>query len=935
MQSEPTIPNARAFVRSLNVLLKYARLYGLEHSRSAGQFDSAWSELRAAVNAAGPGGLLLGASGSQLLLDGVPLESSPAERNFADFLNASGVASIGFLPRVEREEFANLVKCFMESGPKAATLSDRLAIHFTNRSHSGIRVNEIRFVAEDSGFSDARVAATLTAKTLGADADRIQEWFRSPEKMIQLIAAAEGEHGGPGVPGTGGSGGTVPGSFYAGGSGAGTGAGTGTGSGTEPGGSGSGAGPFGAAAAFGAGTGGGGGGVSGLAGGIGQLEEAELHSLLRLLAQFGEAQSAKNPDLDPLSWRLKISALPQNAQVTLQQALATVAAQSPNAKMDESTMLRLAEDLAIRFAIDRFQRGEVKVNAVRQMLDRMGSELTTLRKLLKSREEKLAHAGMSVESHADVLDRQFWAAVPDSGKKTVLMSSEAWCIPPRNVQQYVEELMGRGESDAAGDILLHYASCVGNADAEARKKAAIGLGQLAELYSKAASQRLQDTISKIGVAMAAEKDTELQTLLSAAFVRLSQESAARRYYRAVQQALDSLADLEGSRPSWVQTLRPRIGVDNRIPEFIEEAMVAESMPDGLVGVLMRVPQSAAEHLAVRLARTSRRTERESVVHLAKAVGAPCVRYLKESLKNDAPAKAATVIGLLSRLDPAAVDELLPRRLRDGGRGFHDAVVRQLSTAGAPERGKLLSDSLEMFDVMIVPLALDEIGMCADGDTAAKLLRLAEGEILPQGPEYLRVKAIEALGRMRAPAAAGHLRRFVEERKTFGWVYPDEIRMAAAQALVKLDPAWIEEFLPQSGLDTRVFQLAPLDPIPERDFVRHRRYRRVRLPRNVPAVVTSAKGKYSSAISVLSLDGGLLSGELQLPVGTEATLKIPAGLRSISMQAVVRFVRSHQAGFEMVGMNLEDRAKLRRLLVSLGGNDVPGAASTAGGSLLED
>jgi hypothetical protein len=927
MQSEPTIPNARAFVRSLNVLLKYARLYGLEHSRSAGQFDSAWAELQAAVDAAGPGGLLLGASGSQLLLDGVPLESSPAERSFADFLNASGVASIGFLPRVEREEFSNLVKCFMETGPKAGTLSDRLAVYFANRSHSGIRVNEIRFVAEDSGFSDARLAAKLTAKTLGADADRIQEWFRSPEKMIQLIAAAEGEHGGPGLPGSGGGGGTGIGPFYAGG----TGTGTGTGSGTETG-TGFGSGNFGIA---GLGFGTGGGGVTGLAGGIGQLEEAELHSLLRLLAQFGEAQTAKSPQLDQSTWKQKLSALPQNAQVTLQQALATVAAQSPNAKMDESTMLRLAEDLAIRFAIDRFQRGEVKVNAVRQMLDRMASELTTLRKLLKSREEKMTHAGMSVESHADVLDRQFWAAVPDSGKKTVLMSPEAWCIPPRNVQQYVEELMGRGESDAAGDILLHYASCVGNSDAEARKKAAIGLGQLAELYSKAASQRLQDTLAKIGLAMAAEKDTELQTLLSAAFVRLSQESAARRYYRAVQQALDSLADLESSRPSWVQTLRPRVGVDNRLPEFIEEAMVAETMPDGLVGVLIRVPQGAAEHLALRLARTSRRTERESLVSLAKAVGAPCVRYLKESLKNDAPAKAATVIGLLSRLDPAAVDELLPRRLRDGGRGFHDAVVRQLSTAGAPERGKFLSDSLEMFDVMILPLALDEIGMCADGDTASKLLRLAAGEILPQGPDYLRVKAIEALGRMRAPAAAGHLRRFVEQRKTFGWEYPDEIRMAAAQALVKLDPAWIQAFLPESGLDTKVFQLAPLDAIPERDFVRHRRYRRVRLPRNVPALVTSAKGKYSSAISVLSLDGGLLSGELQLPVGSEATLKIPAGLRSISMQAVVRFVRSHQAGFEMVGMNLEDRAKLRRLLVSLGGNDTPSTGPAPGSRLLDD
>ncbi len=189
--------------------------------------------------------------------------------------------------------------------------------------------------------------------------------------------------------------------------------------------------------------------------------------------------------------------------------------------------------------------------------------------------------------------------------------------------------------------------------------------------------------------------------------------------------------------------------------------------------------------------------------------------------------------------------------------------------------------------------------------------------MPQAPDYLRVKAIEALGRMRAPAAAEHLRKFVESKKTFGWAYPDEIRMAAAQALAKLDPEWIQSFLPQSGLESEVLALAPLDPIPERDFVRHRRYRRVRLPKQVPATVTSARGKYSSAISVLSLDGGLLNGELQFPVGTETTVKIPAGLRSITMQAVVRFVRSQQAGFELVGMGLEDRAKLRRLLVSLG------------------
>ncbi len=933
MSTESTIPNARAFVRSLNVLFKYARLYGLEHARSAAQFEITWNELSEALRASSDASLLLGASGSQLLLDGVPLESTQAERSFADLLNSSGVASIAFYPTVEREEFANLVRAFMESNPKAGSLSDRLEFYFGKSSAGGIRVNEIRFVAEDAAFSEARVAAQLTAKTLGAEADRVQDWFRSPEKMIQLIAAAEGAHGGPGVgAGSGAGSGTGSGAGAGGGGTGGSGGDVGTGGvmaaaagGSSSAGSDVGAGSGTGTGAAGSGTGTGSGYLQGgIAGGSATpqpLSETEMQNLLRLLAQFGEATQGNNPQqLDPTVWQQKLASLPQNAQVTLRQALASVVAKTPSAKVDETMLLRLAEDLAIRFALDRFQRGEVRVNAVRQMLDKMGSELETLRKLLKAREDKMTAAGLSVESHADVLDRQFWAAVPESGKRAVLTSPEAWCIPPRNVQQYVEELMGRGESDAAADILLKYASCVRNKDAEARKKAAIGLGQLAELYSKAASQRLQDALAQIGHQLAAEKDAELQTLLSAAFVRLSQESASRRYYRAMQQALDSLADLEELRPTWAQSLRPRIGVENRIAEFIEEALTADAMPEGLVGVLMRVPQAAGEQLAVRLARAGRRSERESIVELAKTVGTGCSRHLREMLKSEPPAKAATIVGLLSRLDPGAVDDLLPQRLRHAGRGFHDAVVRQLSVAGAPERGQLLSNLIEKIDPMVLPLALDEIGMCGDPATAPKLLRLAEGDILPEGAEYLRVKAIEALGRMRAAAAAGHLRRFVEARKAFGWVYPEEIRTAAAQALVKLDPEWIQAFLPQSGLDAKVMALAPLDPIPDRDVVRHRRYRRIRLPRSVPAVITSPRGKYSSAISVLSLEGGLLSGDIQLAVGTEATLKIPAGLRSINMQAVVRFVRSHQAGFEMVGMGLEDRAKLRRLLVSLGGPD---------------
>ncbi len=915
MPSETTIPNARAFVRSLNVLLKFARLYGLEHVRSAAQFDSALEELSEAISAAGPTGLLLGATGSQLLLDGVPLETTPAERSFANLLSAAGIASICFGRGLERHEFALFIRAFMETGSKASGLAEKLS-EFSGKNSSGsIRVNEIRFVAEDSAYSEARVAAQLTVRTLGGDSDQIQEWFRSPEKMIQLIAAAEGAAH-PGGSGAGTESFAGPSGGGAAGPGGGAGKGTGTGAGNgAPSGGGS-FGFFGGLATSGTGSGSGAGAVS-------QeplpLSETEMHSLLRLLAQFGEATQGhgNTQNLDATAWQAKLAHLPQNAQVTLRQALAGVMATAPKAKLDGTTLVRLAEDLAIRFALERYQRGEVRVNAVRQLLDKMGQEVETLRKMLRAREDKMAKAGIAVESHADLLDRQFWAKVPESGKKQVLLSTEAWCIPPRNVQQFVEELLGRGESDAAGDILLHYAACVRNKDSEARRKAAIGLGQLAELYSRAASQRLQTALAEIGKQMQEEREQELQSLLSAAFVRLSQEAASRRYYRAMIQALDSLNLLEAVRPSWVQGLRPRLGIENRVSEFIDDAVNSDKVDASLTDVLRRVPQASSEQLAIRLSRTTRRNERERVVELAKAIGEPCAQPLRAALRSDPLSKAASVVGLLSRLDPMALGEYLPARLSEGQRSFQDAVVRQLAIAGAPERGRVLVSVLDLFDSLVMPFAVDEIGMCGDPETSDKLLKIVEGEALPGSSEFLRVKAIEALGRIRAPGTAERLRHFLEDRKTFGWAYPDEIRTAVAQALAKIDAEWLRAFIPKSGLDAAVLALAPLDPRPERDFVRHRRYRRVRLSHSVPAVVSSAQGKQSLSINVLSLDGGMVSGDMQLAVGTSATFRIPAGMRSINAQAVVRFVRSHQAGFEWVGMGLEDRAKLRRLLVSLG------------------
>ena len=117
---------ARAFVRSLNILLKFARLYEFGHVRTAAQFETAWKELRAALDEGGETGLLLGASGAQLLLDGVPLGAAAAEKSFAQLLTSSGIASIHFSPGTTQASFSRFAKGFPSGNAKPSSLAEQL-----------------------------------------------------------------------------------------------------------------------------------------------------------------------------------------------------------------------------------------------------------------------------------------------------------------------------------------------------------------------------------------------------------------------------------------------------------------------------------------------------------------------------------------------------------------------------------------------------------------------------------------------------------------------------------------------------------------------------------------------------------------------------------------------------------------------------------------
>jgi hypothetical protein len=510
-------------------------MYGFEHKRTEAQFEITWNELQQGLPAAGDGGFLLGVSDNKLLLDGIPLETGQTERSFGQLLSTAGLASLHFSKDVTVEDFTRLVRAFTVAGSKAQDVSKQIkeALNSAGKQ-STIKINEVKFVAADPLTGDISVAAQIAAQTLGPE---FKQWLNDPQKLLQLIAAAEGANAGGGQ-GQGGGGPVVPfGSLpnIPAGTATGQGAGSGSGTGTAP----------------------------AWEGGVVPLQEAEVVQAIRLLTRFGQVQG--DPNAGPEVLQKELTETDPNTRLNLQQLLGTLAAKATSERDDTPLLMKAAEHMAIRFALERYQKGEVKVNAVHQMMEHMSRQMDSLRQILKLQEEKMNKAGILVESHADILDRMFWAEVPESGKKTVLLSHEAPCVPPRNVRQFVEVLLDRDDKQATTEILNNYSGSVANKEADSRRKTAIGLSQLADLYARLGGEAMGGAIRKVAEQLCVEKDPELQSLLSAAFVRLSQEASEAKNYQAVNEVCSGMEMLLQRRPVMVNDLRPRVGVENRIP----------------------------------------------------------------------------------------------------------------------------------------------------------------------------------------------------------------------------------------------------------------------------------------------------------------------------------------------------------------------------------
>src|SRR5439155_1122031 len=105
-----------------------------------------------------------------------------------------------------------------------------------------------------------------------------------------------------------------------------------------------------------------------------------------------------------------------------------------------------------------------------------------------------------------------------------------------------------------------------------------------------------------------------------------------------------------------------------------------------------------------------------------------------------------------------------------------------------------------------------------------------------------------------------LRNLLEAKKVWKWANHRELRIAAAQALIKIDPRYGGQVMSDCGLEPGELAIAALDAAPACPWVRQRRYERVVLRKTASGVISSSWGKSSILIRELSLGGGMATQE---------------------------------------------------------------------------
>ncbi|HWF13470.1 MAG TPA: PilZ domain-containing protein [Candidatus Acidoferrales bacterium] len=576
---------------------------------------------------------------------------------------------------------------------------------------------------------------------------------------------------------------------------------------------------------------------------------------------------------------------------------------------------RLTDELVLAFVEQEFNAGRATLPAISPLFVRLDKERGQADNTGATRFGGSQHDELRVAQ----LCEKFWNTQPERVKATALRSRDAWCIPASVVARFLEPLVetaNKKESDAATregrEVLFSYCRCLESEENRARRTVAAGLAEISAQMEKLwPHPSIAELGPEVVQALLKEASPGIAGLLSAAVEKLARTSLLKHEYGEFERILEPLeAAPKDDEHAHISTLVGHILNDEQWLYLVDEALSGQPLSPVIPRLLKRCPDRLIDRLGLLLTAANGLDALPAMVRLIHGTGEPVLGALETRLYEARRQRVATAIHLLASADPKRLAAALPRALASWEWSLQDLAATELMKWTNPPvvaaTAHAFLCTLAEAHPMVVPCMIDHLGMAHETAAIPHLIQIAEGNHLILRDIFFRIKAIEALGRMRVPEAAITLLKIVRLRNGLAHSEPAALRSAAEEALALLENK-------ASSTRARVAESTRAKP-----YVAHsrpRRYLRARVQPPMQAVISGTRNG-SGRVRVIALGGAYLEIEQPLAVGDSLQLEIRNGLRKIQASAVVRNVTAMGAGVEFVHIKPRDRELLRRLITQL-------------------
>ena len=578
-------------------------------------------------------------------------------------------------------------------------------------------------------------------------------------------------------------------------------------------------------------------------------------------------------------------------------------------------LLRLSENMILEFLTSEFAAGSLTPPSVRPSFHRLADVL------VESGAYTGPHASQHLSSlavawaadkHREQLMNRFWLELPAREKSAVVRGPDVWCVPVAALKQTLGQLVDTG-ADAprreARSIVLNYLRSLELPEASARRLVAAGLNELVPLFESLWPNQFPEELSRSAMkALQVETAPETAALLAALVESLGRIAVTRADYGGFEFILTSLERAPRDKEhDHMTALATRLVAQDRWFLLVDASLANRPLDPVLPRLLQRDPERLLDRLTLLLTEPRGADMMPAMSRLLRTIGVPVLNLLETRLYEARRQRVTAAIRLLAATDSERLLRGLARAISSWEWNLQDLAVSELSrpsnSASAQSAAFVFSAILADAHPLVVPMMIDQIGLAKEATGVPQLLEIAAGEHEVLRDQFVRIKAIEALGRMLSYEAAELLHTLIEKRDGLAYAEPAGLRAAAEDALALI------ENRPSFKQAAAAFG-APAQS--SSSYLIPRRYVRVPLESPLRAQIEGAPAGLAR-VKTISLGGAYLESHKKLTVGDSIKLEVRAGLRKINFTAVVRSIGQDGNGVEFVHMRDEDRERLRKFV----------------------